>query len=399
MKHLKRRLDGIEAHLAGHSVTLAAEYKGKIDHYSLKQSYRRLCFKNPILMAQLRHEEGIYLFEVFPHGSPHIVSRSGDRNTLLKEADGEWSPYNELARLLHIEGDNHGYIALRADHSIVDAKALSKLLSELLEQYTAISRGDAVSEDEPWGTLPKSPSQLLASRWGTGNARLTYPPIPSVRVGEPELMEVIEKRISLSEEETARLITSARESDTTVNSVVSGAILLALKKMSQSSIEEEIICRSIIDLRKQVAPEVGATETTNFVAWHTSRITISSHDNLMNVGREVRANILNGIRNRDISLSAAAAVPELSSRAPERRLAMTSITNAGVITTPDMANSLEIASLFAARPKRLERAFFSRYAIHTMRRSLNVVGTFPSDIFNSKDATQVMDSISGLLRI
>ncbi len=392
---LMRKLDVIEEHLAGHSITLAVKYTGSINIKALKESYEQLCRKNPILLARIRHEEesGSHSFVVPNSPVPNMATYSGGRDTLMEEVNSEWLPHEVLARLVHVEGNREGFIALRVDHSIADASALSAFLRECLDTYAKRANGeDAEMLGESRSVLPIAPSELLRSRWRTANIR--YPSSPSSGVvGKPELMDVIENRLRLTEKETTRLIEQTRNRGTTVNSAVSGAILLALKNMSQNDEEEEISCRTVIDLRRHVNPQVGSTETTNFVGWHTSTILLGSKDSVFDVGERVRISLLDAVRSGSIFLSEVAAVPKLSSRAPEKRLAMTSITNAGVLYREDSVGGIEVEDMFGARPQRIAKAFFSRYAVHTLVGCLRVIGTFPRNQFNETETKQVIESI------
>lgn len=389
---LRRRLDGIESALIGHPAILAVKYKGSVDGADLKKSYALLCRKHPILMARIVKQHSGHLFEVPEHFLSKVVTYSGNLQTLIDESNTKWSPTESLATLIHVQGTGDGYVALRADHSIVDASSLSALLNELLSLYSLIVAGEDSGTNQQLGPMPSAPSELLKSRWK--RAGLTLPPAhPSETTGRNELKEVIENRLTFSQQETAHVVGQAHICGTTVNALVSGAIVIALKELFPSSSQQEIGCRTVIDLRRHVDPRVGPTETTNFIGWHTDRVLIGPGDGPIDVGKRIREGILDGILRGAITLSGSAAMPNLPSWDREMRLAMTSITNAGVMECQTRGDGLEVVDTFALRPRKIAVDCFSKFAIHTVLGSLKIIAFFPQDYFTQSDVDRVIGSI------
>lgn len=390
----QRYLDNLEAKLKGSAPSFTAEYQGYLDEKALARAFELLCARHPVLSGRIRRDDKGYLLYVPPDHHPRIMAIDGDIRTLWREAHQSWDITRAVAQLTLIREKQRGFVALRADHSIVDGTAVIALFDELWQLYTDVANCLDVSADAK-ASLPSSPYRALQCRAGV---RFSSSLLDATGTPDVTRCKAIERRIHLSEEKTARLIAAARTEHTSVNTLLCGSILVALRAQGRQTERTPMVCWVPIDLRNRVTPPVGATEFTSFSTRHKVEVAVPANGDPIAVGREVKKQLESAIARRELSMEPIQSPPPRVETTLEQRLATVLISNVGVI--PKLVRPAELVITDYLIPANPMMVMFPCYAIYTYEGCLNIQVLYPSDFFTNGEVEQLVKrTISQLCEI
>lgn len=181
-------------------------------------------------------------------------------------------------------------VALLTSHAVADAQHSLRLLVDLWSIYTDIVNG--LTPEIARHPYPISMEALLTGRAVAVEATKDAPEwevAPSVAGGNPYGRQPTE-RIRLSVEETRGLIAAARREGTTVNGLVSAALMQAGSEAFGAS-PLELLHRYPVDFRRHLSPKVGPTEGTTVLGQATYTPTTDCLGDLHGVARDVSATL------------------------------------------------------------------------------------------------------------
>ncbi len=373
----------------------SAEYAGVINELALSSAYSALCAKHPVLSGCIRRNTRGYELAVPGEHVGQIVTLDGGVDELRSKmlSYRVHSDYYECSRLIHTRGVGGGIVTLAVNHAVVDGSALFAYVNELWEMYTAISTGNKI-QIECSQNLPRSFAELWQERWHKSKRNLdrgTY-------VEQLEQRECndhgiyLERVVSLNEDETASLISSAKRHNVSVHGVVCAAILVALRSLSNSTTPEKMEIHSAVNLRDRVAKSVGRTETTNFAGFHVAGIEIEPADDILRLAAELNKQFKSALSRGEI-MSIRENRQFFESSIGEH-LSPVTVSNIGVLTELKTPPGIEIVDRIkfafggdkapSARPV---------YGVLTCGGRLKILGDYPSAYFSDSDAQAVSDRI------
>lgn len=388
---VRRYLDSIEVQMRNRAPSFVVEYHGHLDENVLARAFELLCSRHQVLRGRIRHDGKGYLLYVPPDHHPELIVLKGDESTLGNDVHGPWDITRGVAQLILIRGESRGFVALRADHSIVDGRSLGTMLGELWQLYANIANGSSISVDAGM-SLPLSPYGLLKQRL----SGLQSAPSPGIMDTPdlPDLCEALGRRIRLTEEDTARLIAAARAQKTSVHALVCGAILVTLRTLGSSIEPARMVCLSHVDLRNRVTPAVGATETTNFLGLHRAEVTVPVNGSAVTVGREIKEQLDSAIARGELPpIDPSKFVSSMVETSLEQYLALISVSNVGIIPKLARPAGLEITDfLVPMRPKKSVK--FPSHGVYTFDKRLSVLFSYPSEFFTHEEMEQVVARIT-----
>lgn len=388
---LQRYLVGIEIQMKGSAPSFAVEFRGTVHPAALSRAFELLYTHHPVLRGRIRRDDKGYLLYVPPNHHPELAILHGNERTLQREAQSPWDITRAVAKLTLIRSETEGFIALRADHAIVDARSLGALFGELWRLYTDIVNGSDTSVDRGV-SLPSSPTDLIRQRWGRIKAEPS-----TTRTGTPRrVCEALRRRIVLTEYDTTRLLAAARAQRTSVHALVCGAILVALRAHETQTEPAPMACRSVVDLRNRVRPPVGSTETTNFLGFHIAEVSVSENADPIIIGREVKKQLDNVIARRELLDMLDIRSSQLSTSL-QQHLANVSITNAGVIPRLAQPADLAITDFLVLPPHKKKSAMFPTYAAYTYDKQLSILCGYPSDFFTDEEVEEIVSRTTAQL--
>lgn len=374
----KRYLDAYEASRTRMYPAIAFAYRGRMDDRALTRAFHLLSQRYPILRARICPDHDYYVLEV-PHGHyPALAVIDGDENTLLRETSEPLDIASEVAQLKLIRGNAQGYVALCTSRAIADDKARSVMVEELWRLYTDIARGLNVAV-EYQVSLPSAPSEFLQERWSEIH------PLNSVASahthGRIANLDVTCRRIQLDPESTTRLIAAARTHRTSVNAVLTGAIVVALHEHGSSADRGRMKVLSTVNLRNHVSPPVGPTETTTFNGKHIATVSMTGGANPFTIGIDIREQLTTAIRRREIHLVQYSTKEAKAFDLVQPQEIDLEINNAGMVAQIAHPEDLYITDYFP--PLHLGRIKTSGFphpthAIYTYNKQLNIFCFYPS---------------------
>lgn len=384
---LQRFLDGIETHVQNTPNVYFTKYEGSVDQGLMVAAFRYLCDTHPVLLGRVLVDEkdGRHRLRAPVCEEPDVRIRRGGRSEYLAESQSAWDSSLSLARLLLIEDDTSGYVALRLDHAIADGRAGLALVDELWRNYVSILRGEAVLQHGP-ATLPVQPYEMLVGRFGVSEPE---PSLPVYSQSTAGCMVARHRSLHMSAAQTASLVEAARRAGVSVHSYVCGAIVAAQRVVGGAPSEQAPMrCWSPIDLRSRVEPQVGATETTNFLAFHCADLCVKAGDRPADIGRRIKTGMEAAIEGRDIFLVAEVAPPLPIQTPVDQRLAHVFVTNLGVVPTLPSVSGVEIIDVGSTM---FEPVFLPAYVVHAYNGQLVLDFHLPYETFSDGELTVLFD--------
>jgi len=382
-----RPLNYLELAHLNRVVVMAAEYTGDLDPVALEAAFRLLCERHPVLRGRIEGRVPDVVLAVPSDHRPEMLVLEDVPGVLSKIAELPWDATKGVADLVLVQGEGHGFVALRTDHSITDANAWLGLFRELLRLFAGGT--------EPAGAgdvgLPKLPAELFHERLGLipYDRRLFRSAAPAAMV-EPAGM--ISGYLTLTEDETAWLRRSARRYRTTVHGLVAGAILVAQRVLAGGDETVPMYCVSPVDFRPRVEPPVGELETTNFMMSYVAEVDVWTRVSPVLVAQAVKARL-------DAVLAAGDGVRAGEQMTDElgRNLSFALISNLGVIDefpAPDGVSFRDFHIL-----NTVGDTYFPGYYVSTYRGRLTVLYVLTNRFFGEEDAESLVTELKEQLVI
>lgn len=393
---LERYLDPIELIGAQMKPACSVEYEGPIDADALSKAFRFLCTRYPVLRASIHRDRKGYLLHVPSTCYPELLVLTGNLTDLLREIRHPPGTEHGLFRLILMrDKEDCGHVALQVNHAVMDAGALGLIFNEFWQLYADVSDNSRISV-EPTETLPLPPSELMRQRWNELGPRL--PDVSELNIGGTGDVHAtsvasvpILQRTRLSQQDTNRLLTTARLLQTSVHAIICGAILAGLRGVSASVLQPApMVCFSWVDLRNRVQPPIVPTDATNFGFTHRADVTVSGTADPVAIGRDIKHQLEESLRKRSVEL-----LPKVMLNTPlESHLSQIFVSNAGVIATLPRPRHVRFGDFRiwpSATLQSSERMTHSVYGVFTYDGQLEIMGIFPTHLFSNTQVNEIVD--------
>lgn len=275
-------------------VGYCTQVRGKLDSAALAQAFEILRAAYPILSARL----------VLDHASQPSIEAAPELSAVVDEVAGPTDnplfglpDLNDRAAAIHtVRGsDDTAAVTLLTHHAIADGHHSLHLLSELWNCYTACVDGTpAVPTRHDY---PHSLEHLLDQRGIDTGSVDTLPDTDifgaladvDTPSGPPERV-----RTRLSAADTAALLATGRSHGTTLNGLVSAA-LLAATAQSRSVDIDTLHYTYPVDLRTRLTPRIGYPEGTNVLGMAYFVADPQADDDLLALARAVTSKLREGV--------------------------------------------------------------------------------------------------------
>lgn len=398
---LQRYLDDFEVLATRTWAANSVVYEGHVDEDVMSRAFALLCVRYPVLRGRIRPDERGNLLYVSPGHHPDFIVLDGDESTLQREIERPLDPARAVVQLMLIRGEARGFLAVRANHAVIDGHSWWAMLDDLWRLYTNIVNGADVSVD-PGVSLPSPPSALLEERWGgfapvrrrLDGIQSDTSPDKTDQPNPREVCERVARRFRLTEEETAQLVAAARTHKTSVHAILCGVFLVAQRALGAPPEPTSMMCQSIIDLRNLVTPPVGATEATNFIGWHRAEVTVPANGNPIVVGRQVKRQLDTAIARRELLTLRQMRAPFRFETPLEQHLAIVAVTNGGVMPRFSQPDGLTITDYWMPISKTGPRRRTNpTYIVYTYAGRLDITCTGSSEVFTTEKVEQLLKGI------
>ncbi|WP_405163267.1 hypothetical protein OG203_44605 [Nocardia sp. NBC_01499] len=284
-------------------VGYSVRVRGQLGIAALSQAFAALRRVYPILGAHVvADDQGASI--VNSSAPPVIRVFDGDVASVLYDTD------LDAARAvceLHVvrEGDRAN-VTLLIHHSIADGHHALAILAEFWSLYTDFVAGTAVPSRRRHG-YPMSLEALYAERGiDLADAAAAAAAPSDAPVGDRQLIELSCLRCQLDEAQTAALVDFGHRHGTTINSLVSAAILLAIADVHEVPLTATAYA-FLVELRSRLSPPVAFTAGTNILGYGRY-ITEGDAVDLADIARAIGARLATDLADRTIQHAAVRAV-------------------------------------------------------------------------------------------
>lgn len=283
---------------------------GELDFDVLRAVLAELAAAHPLLRAQ-------------PIDGPAFLVTQDFIPTLTIEAGGE-AEYLRLVNTQQDFGDgffgarvlrdgNRSWIVLVMHHGIADGRSGFALLGEMWRRYTARIRGAALPVVP--GDLPQAIDELLAATISGAEVEDLLDRMRSI-IGEPPARLPIDgmaddprgrfavERIVLDTNETADFVAVAKSAGISVNSLLSGCALTAIRAQFGAAGPLPMVCGYAADIRSAVNPAIPDSAVLNAASGWGTALAVTETDDPITLGRIVEDDVRASIARRDPALMA-----------------------------------------------------------------------------------------------
>ncbi|MFI6041749.1 hypothetical protein ACIA8C_08945 [Nocardia sp. NPDC051321] len=288
-------------------VGYATQVRGKLDSAALVQAFAILRQIYPILSARLVLDDTSQpTIEAAPELAAVIDEVSGATDNPLF---GLPELADRAAAIHTVRGsDDTATVTLLTHHSIADGHHSLHLLAELWDLYTACVGDVPIAPRRH--DYPHSLEHLLDQRGiGPGSHALPgdelFGALADVEISPSPLPGV---RIRLSANDTAALRATGRSEGTTINGLVSAALLAATAQSRGVDIET-LHYAYPVDLRARLTPRVGYPEGTNVLGMAHFVAGPHAENDLLALARAITGQLREGIATGAVFAGSAEFMP------------------------------------------------------------------------------------------
>ncbi|KAA8884278.1 hypothetical protein F3087_34200 [Nocardia colli] len=354
--------------------------EGEIDSALLQLAFELTARRYPMLTGTIALADGECLLRIPDDDAGTVVTETvhGSLSDWLRNGAIPLDPARELAKLEIVQTGQTAAVCLRVCHAINDAHMGFALLADFWRTAAALSTGAALLDPTP--IYPRSLEYLLADRGVT----LPDPALPdpgrvysfadSETLDGPGRRLAPGERITLSENETGRLVQHARALGTTVHALLSAAIVRAeratIAETPDTAVETELpmLIGHAVDLRPHLQPPARPADATNALGFAPTVTACTTNSDLHILGKEIKAQIVHGIESGTALAAMHAAAYVMQS--DTREIAVNTITNWGVVPTLASPEGMRINDFrgFATSAPVPELSYF----VYTFHGRLNI---------------------------
>ncbi|MFI6216660.1 hypothetical protein ACIBCD_32085 [Nocardia brasiliensis] len=244
-------------------VGYSTRVRGRLDPAVLGRAFETLRAAYPVLSTRIVQDD---------ESGPAIATVPDVAAALFEVAGPVEDPLYELpdldgrAAAIHMVrgSDDTAAVTLLTHHAIADGHHSLHLLSELWQYYTAHAEGAPVAPARH--AYPHSLEHLLAARGVAVAPAVELPDADGLESPTGTSAYPAERvRTRLSANETRSLLATGRQHGTTINGLVSAALLAATAQSRGVDIDT-LHYTYPVDLRSRVSPRIGYPEGTNVLS-------------------------------------------------------------------------------------------------------------------------------------
>ncbi|MGW7141605.1 phthiocerol/phthiodiolone dimycocerosyl transferase family protein [Streptomyces xanthophaeus] len=294
-----------------------SEVRGPMDPALVSRALGMLTARHPMLRSEVADGDTGLLLRVRDRAQPPltVLDGAGDAFAELISSRPDWTESMLHAWLLS-DGDHHR-VVLGVHHGVADGRSAFALLAEFWRTYTALAAGARPTPERRdelpeavdvrlAGTFPDREIGVLAENLAAAAEEQVHPPaglVPEAADGPgrpPAARRFVVDRLEFGPEATEAFVTAARDRGATVNSMVTGLLLTAVRaQLSPATGPLAMVCGHGVDLRTRLTPELPLDTVLNCTTGLLTPVKVSHGDHPDLIGAEVADQFTCALGRRD----------------------------------------------------------------------------------------------------
>lgn len=333
---------------------------GRLDPALIRRALGLLTARHPMLRSEVVADDTGLLLRVRKEVLPPLIECEGIEETFARliNTRPDWTESMLHAWLL-TDGER-SQVVLGVHHGVADGRSAFALMDEFWRHYTALAAGadprperrDELPEaidTRLAGAFPDAEIDALADALAQGAGADAKPAVlpaeGTERPGRPaETGRFVVDRLEFGPSTTDAVAAAARARGMTVNSLVTGLVLTAVRaQLPPEAGPLPLVCGHGVDLRTRLTPELPLSTVLNCVTGLQTGLDVSHDDRPDVVGRAVADQVTAALTRRDPERLLLAAL-----RAGARGIALPApvvsygISNVGRIPSPPVPDTLRL---------------------------------------------------------
>lgn len=295
--------------------------QGRLNPALMARALGLLTEHHPLLRAAVVPGDTGLLLRVRDRVRPPLILCEGTGDTFVEDAFAELinSRPDWTQSLLHawlLTDGERSQVVLGVHHGVADGRSAFALLDEFWRHYTALAAGsDPVSQRRDElpeaidsrlaGAFPDDEIDALVDALARGAGDEAKPAtLPKEGTGLPnrpaETRRFVVDRLEFDPRTTDAVVATARARGMTVNSLVTGLVLTAVRaQLAPETGPLAMVCGHGIDLRTRLTPELPLSTVLNCITGLQTGLTVSHDARPDAVGREVADQVETALARRD----------------------------------------------------------------------------------------------------
>lgn len=301
----------------GMPLFIGSTVHGSLDVEILRRVLDELAAQHPLLCSKpVADPDGTMRFHRDDGYRPRLDITDGGEVEYLNLVNGPRDWRDGLFRAHLLRDGDRDQLVLVIHHGIADGRSAFALLEEMWRRYTAHATGTAVPQSDFDRNLPEAIDDQLAAVIGDAEVTewleqvrasvalmgLESAPrtLPNDGVGNDPLGRFAVQRIELDAKETDVLIEAARAHDLSVNSLLSGAALVAVRSQLEPATGPlRMVCGHAVDVRSELVPPLPVHTILNCASGLGTPAIVSHDSSPVEVGHQVSAGMQAALERRE----------------------------------------------------------------------------------------------------
>ncbi|MET9535055.1 condensation protein [Streptomyces sp. NPDC006649] len=347
---------------AGVRLVLHCDIVGELDEAVLAHALARLRSCYPLITGRIttdRAEAGPLARIGETATGPFLGHGADFDEEISAPLNWEQDPLLRITVLHEPDRPGHRRVVLTLPRAFADAMSYVVVNQRLWTLYTALSTGRPAPDEPVRPVLGPALDDLLAARFTPRQlrdfvderARLdtgappALLPTPASRNGGPGpdlSFGIIE--IEADADQCAQLVRRAHDASLTVNALVSGILLTALRTLFPApGGPVRILCTTAVDMRRRLVPPLPYEVLQSAATTTSIRLEVAGGADPVAVGQDLDTRLRAALENGAAAMELAA-FPHMLDQHPPSLV----ITNVGAITAPDLPDGLRMADVCLA---------------------------------------------------
>ncbi|MFG2719756.1 condensation domain-containing protein [Streptomyces sp. NPDC048416] len=289
--------------------------RGRPDPELMRRALNLLTERHPILRCEVTSGEAGLSLRTRDRVEPPLVVLDGVEDTYaeLINTRPDWT--ESLLHAWLLTDGERSQVVLGVHHGVADGRSAFALLDEFWQYYTALAAGADLAPERREelspaidtrlaGSFPEAELDALVEAIAQGADGIKPAVLSTEGVGRPDrpaaARRFVVDRLEFDPQTTDAVVAAARTRGVTVNSLVTGLVLTAVRaQLAPEQGPLTLTCGHGVDLRTRLTPELPLSTVLNCITGLQTTLSVSHDDRPETVGREVADQVAGALAARN----------------------------------------------------------------------------------------------------